>query len=70
LTVGLLADRPDLAQFPEAVAAWATAEAQAALLRRHLAEVGTVDDFATWDRHDDYFGGGGHYQWARASVAR
>lgn len=40
LAAGLLEVRPDLAGYPEAVAAWATAEAQAALLRRHLAEVG------------------------------
>jgi len=40
---GLVDDRPDLAAYPEAVAAWATAEAQAALLRRHLAEVGPLD---------------------------
>ncbi|MFT4227734.1 hypothetical protein [Micropruina sp.] len=43
LAAGLSAERPDLAAFPEAVAAWATSEAQAALLRRHLAEVGPVD---------------------------
>lgn len=38
-----MADRPDLAGYPEAVAAWATSEAQAALLRRHLSEVGTIN---------------------------
>ena len=43
LAAGLTEDRPDLAAYPEAVAAWATAEAQAALLRRHLSEVGTID---------------------------
>jgi hypothetical protein len=43
LAAGLTEDRPDLAAYPEALAAWATAEAQAALLRRHLAEVGTID---------------------------
>lgn len=43
LVAGLAADRPDLAAYPEAVAAWATAEAQAALLRRHVAEVGPLD---------------------------
>jgi hypothetical protein len=32
-------DRPG---YPEAVAAWATSEAQCALLRRHLAEVGII----------------------------
>lgn len=43
LTAGLLDDRPDLENYPEAVAAWAQAEAQAALMRRHLEEVGTLD---------------------------
>lgn len=43
LAAGLLEDRPDLDAYPEAVAAWATAEAQAALMRRHLAEVGPID---------------------------
>ncbi|MGP4975975.1 hypothetical protein [Brachybacterium tyrofermentans] len=43
LTAGLLEDRPDLAVYPEAVAAWATLEAQTALLRRHAAEVGVID---------------------------
>lgn len=44
LAAGLVDDRPDLGAYPEAVASWATAEAQAALLRRHLAQVGTLDD--------------------------
>lgn len=44
LTAGLLEDRPDLAAYPEAVAAWATAEAKAALFRRHLEEVGILND--------------------------
>ncbi|PPF47053.1 hypothetical protein C5B85_01900 [Pseudoclavibacter sp. AY1F1] len=43
LAAGLIEDRPDLATYPEAVAAWATAEAQASLLRRHLEEVGPID---------------------------
>lgn len=43
LAAGLLADRPDLGAYPEAVAGWATAEACAALLRRHLDEVGAID---------------------------
>lgn len=43
LAAGLAEDRPDLAGYPEAVAGWATAEAVAALLRRHLADVGPVD---------------------------
>ncbi len=44
LAAGLTEDRPDLDRYPEAVAAWATAEAQTALIRRHLAEVGPLDD--------------------------
>lgn len=44
LATGLTEDRPDLERFPEAVAAWATAEAQATLLRRHLDLVGTLDE--------------------------
>ncbi|MGQ2910786.1 hypothetical protein [Aeromicrobium sp.] len=44
LAAGLLDERPDLEPYPEAVAAWATAEAQAALLRRHLDEVGIIDE--------------------------
>lgn len=43
LTAGLLEARPDLAAYPEAVAGWATSEAQATLLRRHLDQVGTID---------------------------
>lgn len=43
LAAGLTEDRPDLAHYPEAVAAWATAEAQATLLRRHVAEHGWLD---------------------------
>ncbi|GAA4817112.1 hypothetical protein ACFQ0K_08625 [Nocardioides caeni] len=43
LAAGLTEDRPDLGAYPEAVAAWATAEAQAALMRRHVAEVGPLD---------------------------
>lgn len=44
LAAGLVEDRPDLVAYPEAVAAWATAEAQSALLRRRLGEVGPLDD--------------------------
>jgi len=40
---GLLEERPDLAAYPEAVARWATAEAQATLMRRHFEDVGTID---------------------------
>ena len=43
LAAGLLEDRPDLAAYPEAVAAWSTLEAQATLLRRHVSEVGAID---------------------------
>jgi hypothetical protein len=43
LAAGLEADRPDLAAYPEALAARAQSEAIAALLRRHLSEVGPVD---------------------------
>ncbi|MGB4779790.1 hypothetical protein [Microbacterium sp.] len=43
LAAGLVEDRKDLGDYPEAVAAWATAEAQVALLRRHLEQVGTID---------------------------
>ena len=43
LAAGLVEDRPDLAAYPEAVAAWATAEAQAVLLRRHVEFVGAID---------------------------
>lgn len=43
LAAGLLEARPDLAPYPESVAAWATLEAQTTLLRRHIAEVGPID---------------------------
>lgn len=36
LVAGMLEKRPDLAGYPEALGAWATAEAQAVLLRRDL----------------------------------
>lgn len=39
----LLATRPDLGAYPHALAAWSVAEAVAALLRRHLAEVTLTD---------------------------
>lgn len=44
LVSGLVETRPDLRSFPEALAAWGDAEARAALLRRHLDEVGLIDD--------------------------
>lgn len=43
LVDGLLADRPDLANYPEALARWATSEAQALLMRRHTEQVGLID---------------------------
>jgi hypothetical protein len=39
----LITDRPDLAGYPEAVAAWATAEARCEKYRRWHADVGFVD---------------------------
>jgi len=36
--LGLLADRPDLGGYPEAVAAWARAEARCVLLAEHFAD--------------------------------
>ncbi len=60
LAAGLMQDRPDLAQFPEAVAGWATAEAQAVLFRRHLSDVGPIDENGkprestlNWARHSE-----------------
>jgi hypothetical protein len=38
LVAGLLADRPDLAGYPEVVAAWARAEARCELFDRYLAD--------------------------------
>lgn len=43
LAAGLVEARPDLAAYPEAVSSWATLEAQTALLRRHVADVGVID---------------------------
>lgn len=43
LAAGLIEDRPDLAGYPEEVASWATLEAQAALMRKHFEEVGSID---------------------------
>jgi hypothetical protein len=49
----LLADRPDLASYPEAVAAWATAEARCELLRVHHAKAGFVGaDGTVRNSHD------------------
>ncbi|MGJ3507950.1 hypothetical protein [Enemella sp. A6] len=44
LAAGVLADRPDLAPYPDAVSAWAEAEASCVLLRRFHAEHGLIDD--------------------------
>lgn len=43
LVAGLLESRPDLIDYPEALAGWAQAEAQALLMRRHLEKVGAFD---------------------------
>lgn len=43
LAAGLLADRPDLGEYPEAVASWADNEARALLLREWLVEHGMFD---------------------------
>lgn len=44
LAAGIVERRPDLAGYPEAVAAWADCEARAILLREWLAEHGTFDE--------------------------
>ncbi len=44
LTEGLLAEQPDLARYPEQLAAWSRCESRALLLQRHLATVGVADD--------------------------
>ena len=44
LVAGLLADRPDLAAYPETVMAWARAEARVVILAEHQAEHGLIDD--------------------------
>lgn len=44
LITGLIETRPDLAAYPEALAAWSDAEARVALLRKHLDEHGMIDD--------------------------
>lgn len=46
IAAGLMETRPDLRGYPEAVAAWATLEAQTALVRRHIAHVGMIDPAA------------------------
>jgi len=47
LSAGLLDDRPDLARFPETIAAWADAEARAGLLREWLADRSMFDGAGT-----------------------
>lgn len=47
LIAGVLEDRPDLARFPEALAAWADSEARAWLLRDWLTEQGMFVDGET-----------------------
>ncbi len=44
LAVGLLEERPDLREYPDALTQWAEAEARAELLRRWIAERGLFDD--------------------------
>lgn len=44
LTAGLLADRPDLTGFPEAVTAWGRAEARCILLDEWITEHGLLDE--------------------------
>lgn len=66
LAAGLLEDRPDLAAYPEAVAGWATAEAQAQLMRRHLAEVGSIDPESGEPRGSAL----NHLRWFEASAAK
>lgn len=44
LVAGLLADRPDLAGYPETVEAWARAEARCLLLATWQADHGLLDD--------------------------
>ncbi len=44
LAVGLLKERPDLGEYPDALTQWAEAEARAELLRRWIAERGLFDD--------------------------
>lgn len=44
LTAGLVGDRPDLADYPEAVAAWARAESRCQLLDEWIIEHGLLDD--------------------------
>lgn len=43
LVAGLTEQRADLRAFPEALASWGDAEARAALLRKHLDDIGLVD---------------------------
>jgi hypothetical protein len=47
LIAGVLAERPDLQRFPEALAAWADSEARAWLLRDWLTEHGMFTDGKT-----------------------
>ncbi len=44
LAAGLLEERPDLQDFPDALAAWAEAEARAELLRKWIADQTLFDD--------------------------
>src|SRR5437763_1450722 len=64
LVAALLADRPDLAAWPEAVAAWSRAEARCLLYAEHHAERGYLDPETGVPR------GGGHVQAAENTAAR
>ena len=44
LVAGLLGERPDLADYPEQLAAWSRAEARAVLFSAHLAKKGAFDE--------------------------
>lgn len=47
LVVGLIEQRPELASYPETLASWSDAEARAALLRKHLDDIGMIDTDGT-----------------------
>jgi hypothetical protein len=63
LVEALLADRPDLAAYPEAVWAWARAEARCLLFADWHAQVGYLDE-------DGNVRGGGHVATAENTAAR
>lgn len=63
LADAVVADRPDLGAYPEAVAAWARAEAQLILYQRWHAEVGMLDEKGS-------VRGGVHYFAAESNAVR